>query len=158
MERGELAAIVKTIVVRRPASEAFDLFVTHISAWWPLQTHSMAAQGGGPAATSVLIEAFVGGRVYETRADGGTCEWGKVLVFEPGTHLRLLWQLGRAPEAASEVSVCFEALSDSSCRVKLVHAHWERLGEAAMDVRQAYQAGWEIVLGKLFAQYADNPD
>lgn len=155
MGKDDLTAIVKTITIRRSASEAFDIFVKDIATWWPLQTHSIAADKGDGAPISVVIEEFVGGRIYETDIDGRTCDWGKVLEFEAGKHLRILWQLGRPEALASEVDVRFESLTNESCCVVLVHEHWERLGERAVEVRQGYESGWDIVFGKLYAARAD---
>jgi uncharacterized protein YndB with AHSA1/START domain len=155
MERNNLAAITKTITVKRPASEAFDIFVKEIAAWWPLQTHSIGADKGNPAPISVAIEEFVGGRIYETGVDGSTCDWGKILEFEAGKSLRILWQLGRPESLASEVVVHFEPLDNESCRVVLKHEHWERLGERAIDLRGGYESGWDIVFGKLYAGRAN---
>ncbi len=155
MEKDDLAAVVKAITIGRSASEAFEIFVKEIAAWWPLHTHSIAAEKGDPAPTSVAIEPFVGGRIYETGVDGRTCDWGKVLEFEAGKHLRILWQLGRPEAFATEIIVRFEPLGEESCRIVLVHEYWERLGERASEVRKGYESGWDIVFGKLYASRAD---
>jgi uncharacterized protein YndB with AHSA1/START domain len=150
VQKNDLLPVVKTITVQRSASSAFSVFVEEIAFWWPLKTHSMAVEKGAPAPVSVAIEPFVGGRIYETDIDGATCDWGKVLAYEEGRRLRLLWQLGRPAAIATEVEIRFEALGEGECRVVLTHEHWSRLGERADEMRREYESGWDIVFGSLY--------
>lgn len=73
----ELGPIVKTVLVRRSADDAFRIFTEEISAWWPMRTHTRARTASGEVTARVSIEARVGGRVFETLADGRELEWGK---------------------------------------------------------------------------------
>lgn len=150
MQKDDILPVVKIITVQRSASAAFSVFVEEIASWWPLKTHSMAVEKGAPAPVSVVIEPFVGGRIYEIDLAGAKCDWGKVLAFEEGRMLRLLWQLGRPEAIATEVEIRFEALGAGECRVVLTHEHWGRLGERAGEMRRDYESGWEIVFGSLY--------
>ena len=76
-------AIRKSVVVPLPVDEAFRLYTDGIATWWPLRTHSVAK---AEAATCVL-EARVGGRIYERTVAGEEHEWGRVTVCEPPTRL-----------------------------------------------------------------------
>jgi len=125
-----------TVEVTVPASPArtFQLFTEHFDAWWPRGHHIGAAD-----MRRAVIEPRAGGRWYEEDVDGSTCEWGRVLVWEPPArlvlawHLNIQWQYDPDPEHASDVEVTFRELPDGATRVQLVHAGLERMvgGEGA---------------------------
>lgn len=150
----ELRPVVKTVDIKRPARDAFRLFTDEISAWWPLKTHTRAKDALGQKSVRVTIEPRVGGRVYETLQDGEQLEWGEVLAYNPGRLFSMEWHLGRPAEQATEVSVRFEARDESSCRVTLTHENWERMGDEAEKMRNAYDNGWVAVFEKGFAEFA----
>ena len=54
-------AIRKTVLVDFAPAEAFELFTSRASSWWPVSTHSY----GGYKVKEVVFEPQVGGSVYE---------------------------------------------------------------------------------------------
>ena len=150
----ELAPVVKTVDVRRSARDAFRLFTEEITAWWPLATHTRAKTADGQRTASVTIEPRVGGRVYETLADGAELDWGEVTNFTPGELFSMSWTMGRPAPRHTDVSVRFEPLSDGACRVTLTHENWERMGEEAERLRDGYNNGWVGVFEQGFARHA----
>ncbi|MBS0386419.1 MAG: SRPBCC domain-containing protein [Proteobacteria bacterium] len=150
----ELAPVVKTLDVHRPARDAFRIFTEEITAWWPLATHTRAKTAEGQRTVRVTIEPRVGGRIYETLADGAELEWGKVTNFAPGELFSMLWTMGRAAPQHTDVSVRFEPLGPDACRVTLTHENWQRMGEEAERLRNGYDNGWATVFEKNFADYA----
>jgi len=145
--------IVKTIDVPCDAATAFDVFVTKIGTWWPLDGHAASA-AHGKAALDVTIEPRVGGAVYETMFDGNRDAWGEVLEYEPGVTFAMTWHPGNNKSAPTRVSVRFEALSGSATRVTLTHAGWDAWGEEADAMRGNYNAGWAFVFGVRYAEAA----
>lgn len=150
----ELAPVVKRIDVQRSAGDAFRIFTGEIGAWWPVATHTRAKSAAGEETVAVTIEPRVGGRVYETLNDGRELEWGDVARFEPGVVFAMNWSMGRPAEQTTRVTVRFEPLSNTSCRVTLTHENWERMGEEAAKLRDAYNNGWVGVFEQGFAVYA----
>jgi uncharacterized protein YndB with AHSA1/START domain len=150
----ELAPVVKSIDVRRSALDAFRIFTQEISAWWPLATHTRAKTAEGQRTTGVTIEPRVGGRVYETLDDGRELEWGAVSAYEPGALLAINWTMGRPAPQTTDVSVRFEPIDAQSCRVTLTHENWERMGDEAEKLRDAYNGGWVTVFEKGFGARA----
>ena len=57
-------AIVKTVTVPLPPDRAFRLFTQGMSDWWPLDSHSLSARDGAPAA-SVTVTPGSGVTVTE---------------------------------------------------------------------------------------------
>lgn len=150
----EFKPVVKTIDVGRSAHDAFRLFTEEVSAWWPLKTHTLAKDALGQKSVRVTIEPRVGGRVYETLQDGKELDWGEVRAFKPGRLFSMEWHMGRPAEQATEVSVQFDAHDESSCRVTLTHENWERMGEDAERLREAYSNGWITVFEKGYGEFA----
>jgi hypothetical protein len=150
----ELAPVVKSIDVRRSAADAFNIFTQEIFAWWPLQSHTRAKTAEGQRTVRVMIEPRVGGRVYETLETGEELEWGEVSAWKPGEFFSMGWRLGRPAEQTTDVSVRFEPIDAQSCRVTLTHENWERMGEEAERLRDAYNNGWVTVFEKGFGARA----
>ncbi len=128
--------VLKTITVELGIARAFALFVDQ-GRWWPVQTHHLAE----PPGVTVVLEPFVGGRWFERSADGGECDWGRVLAWEPPHRLLLTFQIspdwGYEPDPghASEVEVRFVAEGPSRTRVEFAHRYLERYGEQAERMR-----------------------
>lgn len=150
----EIAPVVKSIVVERSALDAFHLFTEQIGAWWPLATHTLANHAQGQSSVTAVIEAHEHGRVYEVLHDGTELDWGVVVSFEAGVHFAMRWHLQHPVEEATLVSVSFEALTDASCRLVLVHSDWERMGTDAASARANYEQGWAGVFEDRYAAYA----
>lgn len=147
----DLAPVVKTLEVARSAADAFRIFTGEIGAWWPRTTHTRAKTTEGEISVSVTIEPHVGGRVYETLADGRTLDWGEVKAFEPGRLYVMTWRMRDDAALWSRVSVRFESVTQDRCTVTLTHDCWENYGEDAALVRDRYQSGWETVFSRDFA-------
>jgi uncharacterized protein YndB with AHSA1/START domain len=139
----KIEPVVKKLKVRLSPEAAFKLFTDGMHRWWPLTTHSVAREN----AASCRFEGWVGGRIVEVGKSGQEAEWGKVLVWDPFHTVSFQWYPERTPETAQVVTVTFSEFA-SGCLVELVHAGWETLGTGAMEKREGYAVGWDIVLGK----------
>jgi uncharacterized protein YndB with AHSA1/START domain len=126
-------AIRKTVLVDFAPAEAFELFTARSASWWPVGTHSY----GGEAVKDVVLEPAVRGRLYEV-TDAGEQDWGRVLEWEPPHRFLLDWQIGDA--AGTEVEVRFSPEGPGT-RVELEHR-----GFSAVDPRERYTSGWDVVL------------
>ena len=104
-----------------------------------------------------LAATPVGGTVAESAADGTRHVWGVVQTLEPGRRIRFSWHPGREPESAQWIEVAF-APAEFGSRITLIHGGWEALGEIAPILRREYVAGWQHVLGIMFAARAQNPN
>jgi uncharacterized protein YndB with AHSA1/START domain len=139
--------VVKTVEVELPSDEAFALFTTGMGEWWPLESHSIAADTheGRVRAETVVFEGRAGGRIFEKMSDGTEGAWGVVLVWEPPRRVVFSWRPSLEPRPFTEVEVRFTALPEGT-RVELEHRGWERLGAAAADHRAGYLSGWVPVM------------
>ncbi len=138
--------VEKTVLVACTPARAFQAFTAEIAQWWPIKTHSV----GQAKARSVRIEPNVGGRIYETSADGGTSEWGRVLTWSPPAGFSMTWHPGRPANPHTVLEITFMAEGDAT-RVRLVHRGWEALGKDAQAKRDDYAGGWDKIIARDFA-------
>jgi len=149
------APVRRSVDVAVPQARAFEVFTGSIGLWWPKASHHI----GAVEPQSIVIEPRSGGRWFERAADGGECEVGKVLAWEPPGRVLLAWQLTPEwkydPDFVTEVEVLFIAEGPSATRVELEHRNLERYGERAEMVRGMIDApnGWPTILS-LYAQFA----
>ena len=149
-----LDPIVKTITLPTTPARAFELFTSRIADWWPLTSHSVFV-GKGETPASVAFEPYEGGRLIETGASGETSVWGEVTTWTPGRDLGFTWHPGSDPAQATQVDVSFRPADAGGTRVRLVHANWERLGDAAAAQHERYTPGWDKVFHDGFEQFAN---
>jgi uncharacterized protein YndB with AHSA1/START domain len=144
-----MMTVRKQLTVDAPVDRAFRVFTASMGAWWPREFHI-----GATALKDCVIEPQVDGRWYEVGEDGSTCDWGKVLAWDPPRRVLLAWQLNEQfkfdPSLVTEVEVTFTALGPRSTRVDFEHRHLDRLGAAAARVRDLMSGGW----GQILESYA----
>lgn len=144
------AALHKAVTVPASVERAFELFTAHLTAWWPLATHSV----GEEKATGVTIEGKLGGRIIESISDGSTSIWGTVTDWDPPHRAAFTWHPGNDPAHAGHVEIRFTAgggrtrtAAGDQTTVELIHTGWERHPRGA-EARKAYDTGWDFVLGR----------
>jgi uncharacterized protein YndB with AHSA1/START domain len=139
----------KELVVGRDVEEAFDLFTSGISSWWPLDRgHSVF----GEESDHPVMECRAGGRVYEVSKGGEEAEWGTVLEFDRPRLLRVRWHPGAPAADATEFVVRFSPAGSGRTSLELVHTGWEHFGDEARERHHSYHTGWDIVLGEYAAR------
>jgi uncharacterized protein YndB with AHSA1/START domain len=152
-ERKDTEPVVQSVEVELPVDQAFELFTTGMTNWWPLKTMSIAADTfeGRLDASSVSFEARLGGRVLENLSDGASLPWGEVIVWEPPTRFVMTWKPNLEAGPSTEVEVHFSSTSDGGTLVRLEHRGWERLGVAGAAKKSGYREGW----GRILTIYRD---
>lgn len=136
------------VTVPLTAERAFRLFTEGFDTWWP-RGHKI----GQSDLAEAVLEPRAGGRWYERDTDGGECDWGRVLVFDPPRRLVVSWQINDQwrydddPARGSEVEVRFTEQGGHTL-VELEHRCIERHGAGAADVAKAVGAsgGWPGIL------------
>lgn len=145
MKHTSLDAIVKTVRVPLPQSEAFDLFTARMSSWWPLDAFSVGLED----ALDVTFPGHAGGEIVERLRDGSSSVWGTVTRWEAPARVAFTWHPGGSPDEATSVDVCFEP-DDGGTVVRLTHDGWAHRGDGEA-ARLGYDTGWDLVLGRLTA-------
>ena len=137
-----LGPVVKSLVVPLPPEQAFELFTTGMSRWWPLDSHSV----GEDHAHAVLVDGTVGGAVTEWIDDGRSEVWGRVTAWEPPGRVALDWFPGHPEKEATHLEVTFVP-ADGGTRVELTHSRWSARSDGEL-ARAEYDHGWDYVLGR----------
>lgn len=110
--------------------------------WWRPEHHL-----GKSPLKDVVLEPRVGGRWFEVNEDGSSCDWGKVLAWEPPTRLLLAWQLNGDwqydADFVTELEIRFTP-DGNGTRVELEHRHLDRYGDKTAAVRGSLDSeeGW----------------
>jgi hypothetical protein len=60
------------------SEHAFSMWTARIGSWWP-PDHTVSAE----ADVAVVLQAGVGGRIYERTPDGREHDWGEITAWEP---------------------------------------------------------------------------
>jgi uncharacterized protein YndB with AHSA1/START domain len=149
-------SVRKVVKVLAPQELAWQVFTQQMGTWWPLAVYKI----GKANAVDAIIEPRVGGRWYERGDDGSTCDWGRVLVWEPSSRLVLSWDINAdfqyEPALQTEIEVCFIPEKDGSTRVELEHRRLDRYGDRRDEMRTIFDKSgdWGQLL-TLFAQTAE---
>ena len=139
-ELGIIEPIRLEVTVRRSLDDAFYLFTTRMSEWWPTRRFTF-----GPGRShEVLMDPYVGGRFYERYKDGDEFTIGEVLGWEPPRRVAFTWR-GRWA-VPTDVTVLFTPTEPMVTRVQVEHSGWERLGVEGLGRRNEYASGWPSVL------------
>jgi uncharacterized protein YndB with AHSA1/START domain len=145
-------SVKKSMSVQASPAVAWRVFTEKMSSWWPLDHYKI----GKAKAVEAIIEPHVGGRWYERGEDGSTCDWGRVLVWEPGSRLVLTWDIDadwqHDPNLKTEIEVRFIADGKERTRIELEHRRLDRFGERRDQMRRVFdqEGDW----GKLLAMFA----
>ncbi len=76
-----------------PPEQAFDAFVQQMDVWWPRRgvfPYSFAPETTRPL--HIRFEGELGGRYYETFADGGEYRIGSITLWNPPAELAYTWR------------------------------------------------------------------
>lgn len=146
-------SVHKVVSVEAPPEVAWRVFTEKMSAWWPLAHYKI----GKAVAVDAVIEPRVGGRWYERGDDGSTCDWGRVLVWEPCSRLVLTWDINADwqfdPNLNTEIEVRFIPEGDAVTRVELEHRRLDRYGARRDEMRKVFDTGGDW--GRLLAMFAE---
>ncbi|HET6178427.1 MAG TPA: SRPBCC family protein [Candidatus Sulfotelmatobacter sp.] len=145
-------SIRKTVSVHASPEVAWRVFTEKMSTWWPLAVYKI----GKANAVDAVIEPYVGGRWYERGDDESTCDWGRVLSWEPPSRIVLTWDVGADwqydPTLNTELEVRFIDDGKGGTRVELEHRRLDRYGEHRDKMRHIYdtEGDW----GRLLEAFA----
>jgi uncharacterized protein YndB with AHSA1/START domain len=152
-------SVRKVMSVEAPQAIAWRVFTQSMGKWWPLATYKI----GKANAVDAIIEPRVGGRWYESGDDGTTCDWGRVLIWEPHSRLVLSWDIDANwqydPQLNTEIEIRFIAEGANRTRVELEHRRLDRYGARRDEMRTIFDktGDWGRLLAAFAALAAEEP-
>ncbi len=153
-----IESIQREIVVPVSSPEAFEVFTSRMTDWWPSEHHI-----GSAPIEQIVIEPHEGGRWYTRHEDGSETYTGYVQAWEPPHRLVITWQIGADwrydPKLVTTVEVRFEAEAPDRTRVRLEHRDLERFGPEAERMRQMFEGpgAWNATLAAFSAAFGAAP-
>jgi uncharacterized protein YndB with AHSA1/START domain len=145
-------SVRKVMSVKAPPAVAWRVFTEQMGSWWPLGVYKI----GKAKAVDAVLEPRVGGRWYERGDDGSTCDWGRVLAWEPPSRLVLSWDISADfqydPNVKTEIEVRFIPEGKNATRVELEHRHLDRYGPRRDEMRTIFDTTGDW--GRLLAMFA----
>lgn len=142
-----IEAIRREVVVPVSAEEAFEVFTSRMTDWWPSGHHI-----GSAPIERIVIEPFEGGRWYTRHEDGSETSTGFVLAWDPPERLIITWQIGADwryhLDLVTTVEISFVAETPDRTRVQLEHRDLERFGPEALRMRDTFESpgAWNATL------------
>jgi len=141
--------VAHEVTVPVAADDAFYVFAHEFSYWWP-----KAYTWSGQVLDTIGMEPYEGGRCFERGPHGFTCDWGRVLVWQPDEEIAFLWQISPErqpvpdPSQASRVRVRFRGADADRTVVALRHTDFAHHGEGHEAYRDAMasEQGWPYIL------------
>lgn len=124
-----------------PRDHAFGVWTGRIAQWWP-RDHTVT----GEEQLEVVLEPWVGGRIFERLPSRVEHDWGRITAWEPPARLAYTWHLRRDAADATDVEIRFLAAGDNTTRVHIEHRGWERLGTEGTTWRDRNLGGWATLL------------
>jgi uncharacterized protein YndB with AHSA1/START domain len=145
-----------SIIVDAPIELAFRVFPERFDRIKPREHNMLAVD-----IKETVLEARVGGRIYDRGVDGSECHWARVLAIEPPNrivfswHISPQWQIEADLDKTSEVEVRFIAETSRRTRVELEHRNLDRHGAGWESVRDGIdnEAGWPLYLKRYAALF-----
>lgn len=143
-------SVKKSISVEASQQRAFRVFTEGMDRWWPRDHHI-----GTSPMERMVVEPRTGGRWYALSKDRTECDIGRVLAWEPYGRVLFAWQITSQwqfdPSFSTEVEITFTPEGPRKTRVELEHRNLERYGDAANDMRKAFESdeGWNAHLHRM---------
>jgi uncharacterized protein YndB with AHSA1/START domain len=132
-----------TVLLPLAPAQAFELFTTQITAWWPPDRRHL-----NDADSQLFLRAS--GRFFERAGNGTELDLGRVRLWDPPRRIVLDFYVGTDAAHPTEVDIRFEAEGDGT-RVSVNHRPREDSAEL-WDKRAAiFARSWEAVLSALRA-------
>ena len=136
------------IRIRASRERAWRALTSEIQGWWPLDFYV------GEAPRGFVLEAKVGGRIYEDWGGGEGLLWGTVLVFQKGEMLQ--WAGDLSPDFGGPArSITTWKLRDEGEETVLEFRDCP-YGRLSPGAQSSLTAGWKQLLEECFKPFAED--
>lgn len=147
-------AVRQQVIVEVPIEQAFEIFVKQFDVIKPREHNLLPVD-----IAETVLEAKVGGSIYDRGVDGSICRFARVLAYEPPHRIMFSWdidpqwQIEKDLNRTSEVEVRFFSEAPHRTRLELEHRNINRHGEGWEAIREGVgsEGGWPLYLHRFIA-------
>jgi uncharacterized protein YndB with AHSA1/START domain len=135
------------VLVKAPRVRVWQALVDEIGRWWPRDFYA----GSDPK--GFVLEARLGGRMYEDWGDGAGLLWYNVIAIDPPRSLDLAGHLTPAFGGPAKTYLRL-TLDDEgeSTRLRILDSIFGRVTPASVE---QVQAGWETLFTQGFKAFVE---
>lgn len=128
-------------------TRVWECITQETTMWWDKDFVSMEGS------TGVILEPFVGGRVYEQIADQKGLEWCRVVAISAPDWIEFVGQMTPTWSGPTITMVRFELTPDAEATVlKLTEG---LVGRVTDEVVASMEQGWTFLIGTKLKEYAE---
>jgi DNA-binding transcriptional ArsR family regulator len=127
--------VEQEVQIEAKAERVFEALTERIGAWWG---PPYCIEGG-----AVILEAKLGGRLYEDWGDGQGALWGAVTQIKHNANLEITGSIGMS---GAVFGVALFSLESKGKATILKFSH-RAMGEVSETQKKNYALGWQDLLG-----------
>lgn len=147
-----VSSLSMQIDIDAPVSKVWKALTENINAWWPADFYA----GGVDGSRNYTLEAFPGGRMFESWDDGGGVLWGTVVSLYPNKRLEVLGAVFPSFGGPNEWFGTWdlEANGKNACLLKFSETSIGQVSDKSADDRDS---GWNYLWNTMRAHVEGKP-
>lgn len=136
------------VVITASQKKVWDALTKNIHRWWPREFFAM------PNSKKFVLEAKLGGRMYETAGLKGGVIWGTVIAIEPLCFINIAGYL--APPFAGPALTLFRlSLESAGKNQTTLKVSDSIIGSVTDQTQNATEEGWKFLFAEKLKSYVE---
>lgn len=128
--------------------KVWDSLTKDIHRWWPKEFFAM------PQSKKFVLEAKLGGRMYETAGAKGGVIWGTVIAIEPLQFINIAGYLA-PPFAGPAVTLFRLSLESSGKNLTVLRVSDSIIGSVTDQTQASTQDGWKFLFADKMKSFVE---
>ncbi|KAB2877909.1 hypothetical protein F9K33_15055 [bacterium] len=138
------------VIFNAPQKKVWDALTKDIHRWWPKEFFAM------PQSKKFVLEAKLGGRMFETAGARGGVIWGTVIAMEPLHFINIAGYL--APPFAGPALTLFRlSLESAGKNITTLKISDSIIGSVTDQTQSATQDGWKFLFADKMKSFVETP-
>jgi uncharacterized protein YndB with AHSA1/START domain len=137
------------VLINAPSKKVWSALTKDIHRWWPKEFFAM------PQSKKFVLDAKLGGRMYETAGAKGGVIWGTVIAIEPFRFINIAGYL--APPFAGPATTLFRlSLESRSKNETTLKVSDSIIGLVSEQTQGATEEGWKFLFADKLKTFVEN--
>lgn len=146
-EAGVVQSELEVVITATP-KKVWDALTRNIHRWWPKEFFAM------PQSKKFVLEAKLGGLMYETAGPKGGVIWGTVIAIEPLRFINIAGYLA-PPFAGPAVTLFRLSLESAGKNRTLLKVSDSIIGSVTDQTQNATEEGWKFLFADKLKTFAE---